>query len=262
MKSYFGVLLRNQPSENRNQISFQAKVQSLLKNKIFLIIFFFSVIIYGVAYPGSEIFGKTIYHFKTKDKVVALTFDDGPNGKYTQEVLDILDKNQVNATFFLIGANVEKYPEIAKEIIQRGNKIGNHSFSHHWLLPFEKDKTILSEVNKTQAAIFSATGVKTDLFRPPHGWRSPWMMKTLSRAGYKVITWNDLTADEFLNKFSAETIAKRIINSVKPGSIIDLHDGSDISSDANRQKVIDALDTIIKEIKTKGYKFVLLNEIK
>lgn len=262
IKSYLEVLFLDKPAEDRGQARSRFKIRPALRNTI-LIFFFLGIVIYGVAYPGSEIFGKTINHLKTRDKVVALTFDDGPNGIYTQEILDILDQNQIKATFFLIGENVERYPEIAKEITQKGNEIGNHSFSHPWLLPFKKDKTILSEVDKTQSAIFSATGVKTDLFRPPHGWRSPWMIKALSRAGYKIVTWNDLTlTEDFPKEFNSEMIAKRIVSQVKPGSIIDLHDGFNLNHGANRQKVIDALDTIIKEIKAKGYRFVLLNEIK
>lgn len=228
--------------------------------KAFWLFVFVGLLAYGMAYPKSEIFGRITYNLKTHDKTVALTFDDGPNGIYTQQVLDILDQNKVKATFFLIGENVQRYPTLAREIAQKGHQIGNHSFDHIWLLPFKSPTRIISEVNKTEAIITAITGAKPNLFRPPHGWRSPWMIKAVSQEGYKVVNWDD-SAQDYLPMVSSGTIARRIIGRVRPGSIIDLHDGFNLDHGANRQNMVGALDIIIKSLKNEGYRFVLAEDI-
>jgi len=248
-------------NSDNNSSSAIFRLKKIASKKYFWAVIILGLLVYGMAWPGSEIFGRTVHQLATKDKVVALTFDDGPNGSSTQEVLDILEQNNIKATFFLIGENVNYYPQLAKEIADKGNEIGNHSFDHVWHLPLEKNNSILDEINKTEAAIFNATGIKTDLFRPPHGFRSPWMIKTISQAGYKIINWDDSMHD-YLPFFSSSMIAKGIINKVKPGTIIDLHDGFNLEHGANRQNMIGALDAIIKTLKNEGYQFVLLKDLK
>lgn len=217
-----------------------------------------TLFMYGLAYPKSEVFGKVIYRISSKDKEVALTFDDGPNGKYTEQILDLLDKENIKATFFLIGKNVEVYPNIAKEIVKRGHCIGNHSYAHSWELPFTSKKKILDDLNKAKQVIYNATGIKTDLFRPPHCLRTPWMIEEIHQQGYKMITWNDMTTNYIL-KTKAEKIAKKIISETKPGSIIVLHDGLNTEHNVNRENTVEALKIIIKNLKEKGYAFTLIN---
>ena len=207
----------------------------------------------------SEVFGKVIHDIDTPRKIVALTFDDGPNGKYTQQVIDILDREGVKATFFLIGKNVETYPEIAKEIAVHGHAIGNHSYTHPWLLPLEKKKSILQEVDKAEAAIYKATGESPRLFRPPHGLRSFWMDDIIRREGYTIFTWDDMTKD-YLQGTCEKKIARRILSNIHPGSIIVLHDGVNLEHGINRENMIEALPEIIRELKKEGYEFVTLDE--
>ncbi|HVP35923.1 MAG TPA: polysaccharide deacetylase family protein [Terriglobales bacterium] len=214
---------------------------------------------YASTSPKSEIFGKVIYHINTHKKTVALTFDDGPNGKYTQEVIDILDREGIKATFFLIGKNVEAYPDIAKEIAAHGHVIGNHSYTHRWLLPFENEKSILHEVDKAEEAIYNATGESPRIFRPPHGIRSIWLDKVIQKEGYTMFTWDDMTTDYESGTVDRD-IAKKILSRVRPGSIIVLHDGIDLKHGVNRENMIEGLILIIKELKKEGYEFVTLNE--
>jgi len=216
--------------------------------------------LYGLAYPKSELFGKVIFRLNYPGKVVALTFDDGPNGEYTEQVLDILEGEDVKGTFFLIGKNVETYPEIAKEIVAEGHCIGNHSYTHPWLLPFETKKGIAAEISKTERAIYNATGVHPRLFRPPHGFRTPWMISALHKMGYKVIMWDDMTTD-YMAGSKPKGIAHHIISHCKPGSIIVLHDGLNLDHGANRENTIEALRVIIKELKNEGYRFVTLKTL-
>jgi len=216
--------------------------------------------VYGLAYPKSEIFGKVIYRMNYPGKMVALTFDDGPNGVYTEQVLDILEREGIKGTFFLIGKNVEAYPQIAREIVREGHCIGNHSYTHPWLLPFETKRGLAAEISKTAEAIYNATGVHPKLFRPPHGFRTPWMISTLHKMGYKVIMWDDMTTDYMAGSKPAE-IAQHIISHCKPGSIIVLHDGLNLNHSANRENTIKALRVIIKELKKEGYRFVTLKKL-
>lgn len=214
---------------------------------------------YASTSPSSKIFGKVIYEINTTRKIVALTFDDGPNGRYTKEVLDILDKEGVKATFFLIGKNVERYPEIAKEIIAHGHAIGNHSYTHPWLLPVENMKSIMSEAERAEEAIYEATGESPKIFRPPHGLRTPWMDDIIRREGYTIYTWDDMTTD-YQQGTREGKIAERILSHVHPGSIIVLHDGVNLKHETNRENMIKALPVIIKELKREGYEFVKLDE--
>jgi peptidoglycan-N-acetylglucosamine deacetylase len=219
-----------------------------------------SIILYASIDPGSEIFGTVIYKLNSTDKVVALTFDDGPNGQSTRAILDILDREGIKATFFLIGKNVERYPDVAKEIVSRGHSIGNHSYSHPWKLPLENRHEVLKEVDRAEDAIYEATGTKPLLFRPPHGFRSPWMMSSIRKDGYKVVTWNDMTYD-YMKQSRAKTIAKKIIGRARPGSIIVLHDGLNLNHGIDRKNTTLALSTIIRELKKKGYTFATLSDI-
>jgi peptidoglycan/xylan/chitin deacetylase (PgdA/CDA1 family) len=215
--------------------------------------------VYASTSPQSEVFGKVIHHIDPYQKIVALTFDDGPNGKYTREVLDILDQEGIKATFFLIGKNVEAYPDIAMEIVEHGHTIGNHTYTHPWLLPLEKNKSIRDEVDKAEIAIHNATGVWAKIFRPPHGLRSLWMDEAIRKEGYTIYTWDDMTTD-YKKETDDKKIARNILSKVRPGSIIVLHDGVNLVHGINRENMIEALPIIIDELKHDGYEFVTLGD--
>ena len=129
----------------------------------------------GYVIPTSPVFGKVYYKGTEHDKVVALTFDDGPNEPYTSEVLDTLDGYNIKGTFFVVGKNVELYSETAKRMVAEGHVLGNHSYSHnanHALTDYgAKDLTM------AEKAIFDTVGVKPHLYRPPHGKKSPWELE-------------------------------------------------------------------------------------
>ncbi len=219
-----------------------------------------ALVLYGFADPKSEIFGHTIFRINSPGKVIALTFDDGPNGEYTNEILGILNEEHIIGTFFLIGKNVERYPDIARNIVAAGNSIGNHSYSHSYTLPFRSVASVADEVTRAETAIFNATRIRPSLFRPPHGFRTPWMVHSLHDMGYQIYTWNDMTTDYRLH-VKPEKIAKRILSKVKSDSIIVLHDGLNLSHPADRENTVAALKIIISELKEEGYRFVALNEI-
>jgi peptidoglycan/xylan/chitin deacetylase (PgdA/CDA1 family) len=254
--NYFSMLLFNVPCSLPNlRLAKKFKYAAIYAA---FTVFVVGLFIYGFAYPESEIFGRSIYKMNSGDKIIALTFDDGPNGDYTEQVLDILGKESIKGTFFLIGKNVEVYPQIAKEIVEQGHSVGNHSYTHTWSLPFETKKTVIAEVNKAEEAIYNATCVQPKLFRPPHGFRTPWMEYTIHKMGYKIVMWDDMTTD-YIVRSKPKEIAKKIISKVRPGAIIVFHDGLNLNHRANRENTIEALRIVINELKEKNYKFISLN---
>jgi peptidoglycan/xylan/chitin deacetylase (PgdA/CDA1 family) len=196
----------------------------------------------------------------TEPKQVALTFDDGPYGTSTQQVLDILQKKHVPATFFVVGQNVAKYPELAKEIVQDGYEIGNHTFTHPHLSPNTLDVT-LSEIASTDAIIASTTGVHTKLFRPPYGSLASTSKEAIEARGYTIVMWNVDPQDWDYKNSPAFRIIRRVLAHPKPKMIIVLHDGRDTHINYPRQNLIKALPRIIDALKARGYTFVTVSTI-
>ncbi|MEI7838577.1 MAG: polysaccharide deacetylase family protein [bacterium] len=281
-KNFFTVLINNRGS-NGNLLNSFLKITLILvilmtflryshlwtmssHNNIELIEYFlgllFAYIIYGFFYPKSNLYGRVFSRFIVNNPIVSLTFDDGPSPN-TLKVLEILKKENIKATFFLIGNQIDMYPEIAKQIIDDGHCIGNHSRNHSYTLPFKGSSKILNETHSTQIKIDALFKGQKDenkkIFRPPHGWRSPWMMKTMKANGYKVITW-DVGLD-YLPFVSSKFIYKRIVGRTKPGSIILLHDSIWGKPNDNRENLVNALPNIIKTLKKRGYSFARIDKM-
>jgi peptidoglycan/xylan/chitin deacetylase (PgdA/CDA1 family) len=218
------------------------------------------VLVYGYVIPTSPVFGKVYYKGDQHDKVVALTFDDGPNEPYTSEVLDILDKNNIKATFFCVGENVELYPETAKRMVAEGHVLGNHSYTHnanHALTEYGARDLVTAE-----EAIFDTTGVKPHLYRPPHGKKSPWELEAVRDQDMIEVTWSVSTGE--LNTHSYEKIADRIVDETHRGEIILLHDGYGTSHNclqADKSLTVEALPIIIEKLRAEGYRFVTVPEL-
>lgn len=217
---------------------------------------------YGFFAPQAQVFGKTVtrLHTPPRAKVVALTFDDGPNGYYTEEVLNILKEENVKATFFLVGDNVVAYPEVARDIARNGQQIGNHSLGHSYLLPFRRTASLEAELARTNAVIYRTTGERPKVFRPPHGFKTPWLIKAARREGLTVVTWSVMTTD-YSRHAKADVIAKQILKKVRPGAIIVLHDGLNRGHNVDRQETVKALRIIIRRLKAEGYTFTTLEPI-
>jgi peptidoglycan/xylan/chitin deacetylase (PgdA/CDA1 family) len=157
---------------------------------------------------------------ETQNKI-ALTFDDGPS-EFTLEVLALLKKYNVKATFFCIGKNIEKHPQILKQIIADGHLVGNHSYSHSKFFDFYNAKQIAAEIKKTDALLEKYTSKKINFFRPPYGVTTPSIRRALNITGHKVIGWNIRSLDGGTK--NKELIFNRIIKRVSPGGIVLLHD--------------------------------------
>ncbi len=237
-----------------------ASISALTYLKVLIPAVIIGLLCYGYFVPASPVFGKVYAGSNTPAKLIALTFDDGPNEPYTSEILDILDKYDVKATFFVIGYNVQLYPDTVKRILEEGSVIGNHSYSHNanHALSFNYDKDIM----KAQQAIFDVSGVNPHLYRPPHGKKSPWELVDIKRAGFAEILWNISTNE--LSGRSPEFLADQIVKKSKPGGIILLHDGygkehGDKSSD--KSDTVAMLPIVIERLEAEGYTFITVPEL-
>ncbi len=208
--------------------------------------------------PENDVFGRVFSNAKTTQKVVALTFDDGPYPPYTEQVLDVLKEYNVPATFFVVGKNVEKYPELVKRIADEGHQIGNHTYHHIDLLKANR-KVIAEEIDNTSKAILSAAGISPRLMRPPHGFRDPAVMEMMAERNMKVVEWSVMSRD-WTNP-GVDTIVERTVKKVKNGSIILMHDGDGIMSQDSRIQSVEAARRIIQILSAQGYTFVTVDEI-
>jgi len=179
--------------------------------------------------------------------VVALTFDDGPNPPYTNQLLKILEEKGVKATFFLIGKQVEEHPEITREIANAGHGIGGHSYDWE-SLAFRRRETVEGKLDQMDAAFANAGITNVVLFRPPNGFLSPGQGIIIEERGLVHISADVVVGD--WKPIGAETINDRVLNKVRPGSIIVLHDGG-----GDRSATIKAVPMIIDALQLNGYSF-------
>jgi peptidoglycan/xylan/chitin deacetylase (PgdA/CDA1 family) len=195
------------------------------------------------------------------ENIVSLTFDDGPNPVYTPQILDILKEKGVKASFFVVGENVNKYPEIARRIVSEGHDIGNHTYSHRELVPSTK-KLVLNQLEKTDFAIRKAIGVKTRLFRPPRGIYSNAVRELVVTKGYRIILWTVSSAD--WSGVSPKTIFRRIRWYTRNGGIILFHDSGALirKEGASRGNTVQALPMIIDYLRERrGFGIIPISEM-
>lgn len=189
------------------------------------------------------IYPSLIWRVKTKDKKIYLTFDDGPIPEVTPAVLKILEETGWKATFFCVGENVEKYPELYQQIIDEGHDVGNHSFNH--LKGFKStNKAYVQNVQKT------AQKVKSNLFRPPYGRMKNSQIKSL-KDDYTIVMWDLLTRD-YNPRRSPEKIMKRIKRRIRTGSIVVFHDS--LKAEKN---VLTVLPKALEYWTAEGYQYGL-----
>ncbi len=209
--------------------------------------------------PWSNAFGKTYWTGGTKRRVIALTFDDGPDEPSTSSVLSILEREGVKATFFMVGENVREHPDVAKRIVREGHAIGNHSDSHHFGFALENARQQSLDIRRAEETIHAATGIYPRLFRPPQGIRSPWLMGLLKQDSLVTVTWDVAPGD--WNRLTSKQVADRAVAGAHPGAIILLHDGLHEAQGRYRASTIEALPGIIHRLQEKGYTFVTLPDL-
>lgn len=191
-----------------------------------------------------------IYSVQTDEKKVAISFDCAWGVDHTDELLDVMQKNDIRCTFFAVEFWVEKYPEYAKKIVDMGHELGTHSRSHPYMSKLTKQE-ILDELTTSSAAIERVTGQKVTLFRPPYGDYNNLLIESCAQMGLYPIQW-DVDSLDWKN-LSASEIALRVVNGTKNGSIILCHN--------NGLHTAEALPIIFSTLKNKGYSFVPISEL-
>lgn len=197
-----------------------------------------------------------VLHGSPERNQVALTFDDGPDIRFTPQVLDVLAKHDVKATFFLIGARAKEHQEQVRRIDEEGHAIGNHTYWHP-NLPKEELDRLHWELMQTEQVIEDIVGFKPRLFRSPYGALNEDIVKMLEGKNNTVIGWNVDSLD--WKQLEAEVISDNVLSNVGLGSIILMHDGGDWTMDLSG--TVQALDTIITKLKEDGTEFVTVPEL-
>lgn len=201
---------------------------------------------------------KVITSVSTSEKVVALTFDDGPDAETTPAVLDSLARHNVKATFFVVGYRAEKQPMLLKTMAALGHELGNHSYSHNYSQFKKNDIAIFqSEIELTNTIIRVATGQTPTLFRPPGGYLSERMVEFVNQYPMIVAYWTwQQDAKDWQSGKKGEAIARHVVANIRPGQIIILHDGA-----VNGLETARGVDLFLTQLIGDGYRFVTMSEL-
>jgi peptidoglycan/xylan/chitin deacetylase (PgdA/CDA1 family) len=219
--------------------------------------------------------GKFYYQGHTKEKIIALTFDDGP-GKFTIPILELLKEHNIHATFFMLGDQIEEFPAIARQVLDAGHEIGNHTYEH---FDYHKQKNaapqrLAHELTQTEATFQRAMhdpNFKTKVVRMPYGYfNHTWLLPTLKENGYALVHWTfgedwmvkrkpraaEKASGEESVELTPEVLAADYIKSAKPGAVFLFHDGG-----RHRERTLAALQIVIPELEKEGYHFIPAKEM-
>jgi peptidoglycan/xylan/chitin deacetylase (PgdA/CDA1 family) len=211
--------------------------------------------VHGAFHRNSPLFGPALGRIPSDRKVVALTFDDGPNPDATPLILDTLREKGVCATFFILGSHAERWPALVRRIAHEGHQIGNHGYFHR-KLHFKSPFYVSRDIRLGLRAIKRAGAPAPRYFRAPHGFRSPWTTPIATRYGERTVGWSLGVWDS--DRPGVDQIVKRTLDGVTPGSIVLLHDGDGYNPDGDRMQTAAALPLIIDSLKAQGYGFATL----
>ncbi|SKC43225.1 polysaccharide deacetylase family sporulation protein PdaB [Maledivibacter halophilus] len=231
-----------------------SKRRMVLTIIVFIIIVLSIVFFNDISYKVMETIAPNklipIYSVETEEKKVAISFDAAWGDRYTDGILDTLDKYNVKSTFFLVGFWVDRYPDMVKKINEKGHDVGNHSSTHPHMSKLSKEQ-IVKELNQTGEKIYNLTGKKPYLFRPPFGDYNNTLIETAKECGYYTIQWDVDSLD--WKELGVEPVVDRITRNVKNGSIVLFHN--------NAKYVLEFLPLVIERLQKNGYEIVPISEI-
>lgn len=205
----------------------------------------------------SQAFGYFPYRGRTGEKVIALTFDDGPNEPYTSRIADVLRDRQIRATFFQVGRAVLRFPEVTRRLADEGHVIANHGFTHEFGVYLRRD-TLTADVRQGQEAL-ATVGLRPALYRPPWLLRIPSMNAVLRDYGLQAISGEFCHALEVFQP-RPEVIANGVLGKARPGSVIIFHDGWD-GHEGYRGSTAAAVEIVVDRLARDGYRFVTVDEM-
>jgi peptidoglycan/xylan/chitin deacetylase (PgdA/CDA1 family) len=211
-------------------------------------------------YRGFGVQPDVLRHGNPALPYLALTFDDGPDPRFTPEVLRILAKEQVPATFFLVGAHAERYPDLVRRIQADGHEIGSHTYSHRSLFLLPAAATAL-EVDRAEAVLVRLTGERPHLFRPPRGLFDLRLRRLLAAHRCTVVLWSVSSRD--WAEVSPRLIASNVLGPARGGDIVLFHDSGAIfaSAGGDRRHMLQALPYVIRRLKAEGFQFVTVGRL-
>lgn len=208
--------------------------------------------------PYCQLFGRYPYRGPSTKRVVALTFDDGPNEPYTSQILDYLDSRHVRATFFQVGSCVERYPATTRRMVTAGHVVGNHSLTHSFS-SYLRPGRYKTEVHRTQEVLRQYVGRAPALARSPWLWRHPPLLRMLQAAALQPVSGVFCHALEVL-QIDAAAIARKAIAKTRPGTILIFHDGFDARG-GNRSQTVEAVKLTTEALLASGFHFVTVDEL-
>lgn len=211
-----------------------------------------AALIWASASIRSQLYLHSLCRGEGGGSVVALTFDDGPDLVRTPEVLEVLARHGVKATFFLIGSKAEGHPDLVRRIVAEGHIIGNHTYNHRGSFPLCGGTTVCEELARTRQTLERITGLRTRLFRPPFGVTNPIIGRAVRGAGYSSIGWSVRSLDT-IARTPRKEVLDRILHRIHPGAIVLLHDRCEESAAL--------LDALLTELKGRGYTTQTIEEL-
>ncbi len=205
--------------------------------------------------PGFDPFFRVPWRGPSRGNRIAITFDDGPNGAYTEKVLELFERAGGKATFFMVGQAVQAQPELARRVAAAGHAVGSHTYSHQKLHFVSPDK-MKDEVDRGHQCL-EAAGIKgSGLFRAPHGLKTFALVRHLARRGIRLIAWTDGVYDTDQPRW--EVIYRRALPKLRPGQILLMHDGK---QNHDRTAMVEALARILETCKERGLQCVTVPQL-
>jgi len=217
-----------------------------------LLFVIYSLIVFrGCYYVGSGFFIKIVCKATADKKEIAISFDDGPAASYTKEILDVLKRENVKATFFCIGNRIAGNEEILKQVHTDGHLIGNHSYSHHFWFDMYSAKKMQADLEQMDQEMERVIGIKPKLFRPPYGVTNPNVKKAIINGGYTPVGWSVRSMDTVIK--DQEKLLTKINKAIEPGAVFLFHDTS--------KTTLGVLPAFLQEVKKRGYQISPLDKL-
>jgi peptidoglycan-N-acetylglucosamine deacetylase len=218
---------------------------------VLLVIGYVSIVAWGATNIEASFFMPVPCAADTQEKVVAITFDDGPLPQHTPQILDVLQQENVPAAFFCIGKNIAANEALLQRVDAEGHLIGNHSYSHHFWFDMFGPGKMLAELKTVDDVIEKAIGKRPRLFRPPYGVTNPNLTKAVKRGAYTPIGWNIRSLDTMAKR--PEEVLEKVTPFLKPGAVILLHDSMEVT--------LQALPALIAFIRKEGYRIERIDKL-
>jgi peptidoglycan/xylan/chitin deacetylase (PgdA/CDA1 family) len=208
----------------------------------------------GVSFPQLQFFGRSLCRVSTNEKAAALTFDDGPDPRTTPALLDLLAKRGVRATFFCIGKNAARHPDLVRRIVAEGHRIENHSYAHDWRTNLFSVARLREDLSRAQQEIEAQTGRAPRFFRPPAGLTNPRVFRVAKELGLRVAGYTARGLDR--RDVPPEVIVGRLMRGARPGAILLMHDGG-----VDAERMLAAVSQLLDQLAAAGFSCCRLDEL-